>query len=90
MLLVVIAILLVNITGAYDLVVHLDYGAFQGAVSTEYNVSYWQKIPYAAPPVGVNRWVHFARLLCPSSWTTVADNQPFRTSGSAPLNHLLP
>ena len=55
MLLVVITILLVNLTGAYDLVARLDYGAFQGAASAEYNVSYWQKIPYAAPPVGVNR-----------------------------------
>lgn len=55
LLLVVFAILLVNLTGAYHLVARLDYGAFQGAISVEYNVSYWQKIPYAAPPVGVNR-----------------------------------
>lgn len=40
---------------ARDLVVELDYGTFQGAYSEKYNISYWQKIPFAAPPVGKNR-----------------------------------
>jgi hypothetical protein len=34
----------------------LDYGTFQGAYNAQYNLSYWQKIPFAAPPVGVNRF----------------------------------
>ncbi|KZL73528.1 carboxylesterase [Colletotrichum tofieldiae] len=38
------------------LVADLDYGSFQGAYSQQYNISYWQKIPYAAPPVGENRF----------------------------------
>lgn len=33
----------------------LDYGTFQGAYSTSYNISYWQKIPFAALPVRWNR-----------------------------------
>ncbi len=34
----------------------LDYGTFQGAYNAQYNISYWQKIPFAAPPVGQNRF----------------------------------
>ncbi|KAI1356541.1 carboxylesterase [Xylaria sp. FL0043] len=34
----------------------LDYGTFQGAYNPTYNISYWQKIPFAAPPVGQNRF----------------------------------
>ncbi|KAJ9142148.1 Proline iminopeptidase [Pleurostoma richardsiae] len=41
---------------AQDLVAALDYGTFQGAYSAKYNISYWQKIPFAAPPVGENRF----------------------------------
>ena len=32
-----------------QLTASLDYGTFLGAHSTEYNISYWQKIPFAAP-----------------------------------------
>ncbi len=39
-----------------SLVAALDYGTFRGAYSEAYNISYWQKIPYAAPPVGENRF----------------------------------
>jgi hypothetical protein len=35
----------------------LDYGIFRGAYNPVYNISYWQKIPFAAPPVGENRYV---------------------------------
>jgi len=38
------------------LLAHLEYGSFQGAYSEEFNISYWQKIPWAAPPVGQNRF----------------------------------
>jgi carboxylesterase type B len=38
------------------LVAGLDYGIFEGAYNSEYNISYWQKIPFAAPPVGQNRF----------------------------------
>ncbi|KAH8675820.1 carboxylesterase [Xylariales sp. PMI_506] len=41
---------------ARHLVAKLDYGTFQGAYSSQYNISYWQKIPFAAPPVGENRF----------------------------------
>lgn len=34
----------------------LDYGTFEGSYSARYNLSYWQKIPFAAPPVGQNRF----------------------------------
>lgn len=38
------------------LVAELDYGTFSGAYSSEYNISYWMKIPFAAPPTGQNRF----------------------------------
>jgi len=38
------------------LVAQLDYGTFAGAFSSRYNISYWQKIPFAAPPIGQNRF----------------------------------
>ncbi|KAI0143726.1 carboxylesterase [Xylariaceae sp. FL1272] len=47
---------LVNVVTAQVLTASLDYGTFQGAYSAEYNISYWQKIPFAAPPVGENRF----------------------------------
>ncbi|QSZ30110.1 hypothetical protein DSL72_004630 [Monilinia vaccinii-corymbosi] len=34
----------------------LDYGSFQGAYSSTYNITYYQKIPFAAPPTGNNRF----------------------------------
>ena len=34
----------------------LDYGTFLGAYSNQYNISYWTKIPFAAPPTGQNRF----------------------------------
>lgn len=43
-------------TPGHDLVASLDYGTFEGAYSQEYNISYWQKIPYAAPLVGENQF----------------------------------
>lgn len=39
-----------------ELTAILDYGSFQGAYSTTYNISYWQKIPFAAPPLGQTRF----------------------------------
>lgn len=51
----VAAPLLASLVPAQSLVAHLGYGTFQGAYNAEYNISYWQKIPYAAPPVGGNR-----------------------------------
>lgn len=38
------------------LTAELDYGTFEGAYNSKYNISYWQKIPFAAPPVGQNRF----------------------------------
>jgi len=39
-----------------DLAASLDYGTFQGTYSTPYNISFWKKIPFAAPPIGENRF----------------------------------
>lgn len=44
--------ILSTLANAQDLVASLDYGTFQGAYSASYNISYWQKIPFAQPPVG--------------------------------------
>lgn len=56
-LLSVLSILLVSISSAAPtLVAQLDYGTFVGSYSSTYNISYWQKIPFAAPPVGENRF----------------------------------
>ncbi|KAK8056767.1 secreted lipase [Apiospora rasikravindrae] len=52
----IVALSLACLVPAQCLVAHLDYGTFQGAYNAEYNISYWQKIPYAAPPVGENRF----------------------------------
>lgn len=45
-----------SLASAQTLVPQLDYGTFQGAYNAKYNLSYWQKIPFAAPPVGQNRF----------------------------------
>jgi carboxylesterase type B len=42
--------------GEPTLIAPLDYGTFSGAYSSKYNISYWQKIPFAAPPIGQNRF----------------------------------
>ncbi|KAL2872632.1 putative carboxylesterase [Aspergillus lucknowensis] len=39
-----------------DPLVHLDYGSFQGKYDETYNLSYFRKIPFAAPPIGENRF----------------------------------
>lgn len=44
------------VTAAPQLTAALDYGTFAGSYSSVYNISYWQKIPFAAPPVGRNRF----------------------------------
>lgn len=38
------------------LVAELDYGTFEGAYSGAYNLTYWGKIPFAAPPTHQNRF----------------------------------
>ncbi|EME84509.1 uncharacterized protein MYCFIDRAFT_152730 [Pseudocercospora fijiensis CIRAD86] len=56
-MLVIIWLLLAALSGAQEnLIAHLDYGSFKGAYSSEYNISYWQKIPFAAKPIGPNRF----------------------------------
>lgn len=37
-------------------IVKLDYGTFQGAVSEQYNLTYYRKIPFAASTAGKNRF----------------------------------
>ncbi|KAL3467250.1 Alpha/Beta hydrolase protein [Aspergillus heterothallicus] len=39
-----------------DPLVDLDYGIFQGKYDETYNISYFRKVPYAAPPTGENRF----------------------------------
>ncbi|GAB7352546.1 hypothetical protein MBLNU459_g2935t1 [Dothideomycetes sp. NU459] len=52
----VCAFLVFVVNGQTNLLAELDYGNFTGAYSKQYNISYWQKIPFAAPPVGENRF----------------------------------
>jgi Carboxylesterase family len=47
---------LISLVKAQELIASLDYGTFQGAYSQKYNITYFQKIPFAAPPVGENRF----------------------------------
>lgn len=51
-----ILIAFAELASSQNYVVTLDYGSFAGAYSEEYNITYWQKIPYAAPPVAENRF----------------------------------
>jgi carboxylesterase type B len=45
------------VTNAYDNpLVNLNYGSFQGNYDTTYNLSFFRKIPFAAPPTGNNRF----------------------------------
>ncbi|PNS14934.1 Secreted lipase [Sphaceloma murrayae] len=39
-----------------DPVAELSYGTFRGRYSALYNITYFRKIPFAAPPVGINRF----------------------------------
>jgi carboxylesterase type B len=41
---------------AQSLLATLDYGTFQGAYSSKFNITYFMKIPFAAPPIGENRF----------------------------------
>lgn len=52
---VILATFVASIEGQ-NLLATLDYGTFKGAYSSTYNISYWRKIPYAAPPIGENRF----------------------------------
>ena len=45
-----------SLVSSQDLTASLDYGTFQGSYSSLYNISYWRKIPFAAPPTGENRF----------------------------------
>lgn len=51
-----LALLVPLCRGQGTLVAELDYGTFSGAYSSTYNLSYWQRIPFAAPPIGENRF----------------------------------
>jgi hypothetical protein len=69
-------LLLTSLSYAQDLFASLDYGTFQGTYSSSYNISYWKKIPFAAPPIGENR---FRAPQTPASITdgTYNSNQSF-------------
>ncbi|GAW22968.1 hypothetical protein ANO14919_125150 [Xylariales sp. No.14919] len=48
--------LLAGLGNSQVLTATLDYGTFRGAYDRVYNISYWQKIPFAAPPIDQNRF----------------------------------
>ncbi|KAI0459377.1 carboxylesterase [Xylaria acuta] len=48
--------LLARVGDSQVLTAALDYGTFQGAFDPVCNISYWQKIPFAAPPIDQNRF----------------------------------
>ncbi|KAF4910844.1 Carboxylesterase patB [Colletotrichum fructicola] len=54
--LIAVLLLVIGVVEAQDNVVHLDYGSFLGHFDEQYNYTTWQKIPYAAPPTGQNRF----------------------------------
>jgi carboxylesterase type B len=56
LLLLQLAIFFTSLAATQELIASLDYGTFQGAYSQKYNITYFQKIPFAAPPVGENRF----------------------------------
>lgn len=39
-----------------DPLAKLDYGTFQGKYNSQYNISHFRRIPFAAPPTGQNRF----------------------------------
>ena len=45
-----------NAINTSDPIARLSYGTFQGRYSSTYNISYFRKIPFAAPPIGINRF----------------------------------
>ncbi|OBT89734.1 hypothetical protein VE02_01367 [Pseudogymnoascus sp. 03VT05] len=47
---------LISWVQAIQLTASLEYGTFQGSYSPEYNITHFRKIPYAAPPIGENRF----------------------------------
>ncbi len=80
-----------------DLTVSLGYGTFRGAYSEKYNISYWGRIPFAAPPVGENRF-RAPQPPVPLPGGTVYDSnttfdscpqREVRLSGCRPSNTLL-
>ncbi|KAE8335864.1 hypothetical protein BDV24DRAFT_168864 [Aspergillus arachidicola] len=49
--------LTLSVARAYESpLISLDYGVFQGRYDSTYNLSYFRKIPFAAPPTGENRF----------------------------------
>ncbi|GMG03977.1 unnamed protein product [Aspergillus oryzae] len=49
--------LTISVARAYESpLIRLDYGIFQGRYDSTYNLSYFRKIPFAAPPTGENRF----------------------------------
>ncbi|KAE8383358.1 Alpha/Beta hydrolase protein [Aspergillus bertholletiae] len=56
-LLALYLILTISVARAYENPrIRLDYGVFQGKYDSTYNLSYFRKIPFAAPPTGENRF----------------------------------
>jgi carboxylesterase type B len=55
-LLPLLTLSLVSLSKAEELVASLDYGTFQDSYSSTYNRTYFQKIPFATPPTGENRF----------------------------------
>ncbi|KAJ5815577.1 hypothetical protein N7474_007354 [Penicillium riverlandense] len=56
LLLLLIGVRASPVSDTDNLLVHLDYGSFQGNYDSTYNLSYFRKIPFASPPTGMNRF----------------------------------
>ncbi|CAL3969433.1 unnamed protein product [Diplocarpon coronariae] len=77
--------LLSSVAQGQHLVASLDYGSFQGTYSSAYNISYWRKIPYAAPPTGENRF-RAPQAPIPITNGTYDSNQPFELCPQRTVN----
>lgn len=87
-------------TAYNDPLVALDYISLQGKYNEAYNISYFRKIPFAAPPVGENRFrgpqlvetiegVYDADLaydMCPQRATNGSEDCLYLTMYSRPWN----
>jgi hypothetical protein len=76
-------VLFLHGTSAQDLQIDLDYGSFQGKLSSEDNITYWTKIPFTAPPNGTNRLGLRSHLFNKRLYTTLI--YPFHGAHSLEL-----
>jgi carboxylesterase type B len=66
-------------------IVKLDYGTFQGATSSTYNITYYRKVPFAASTAGLNRF-RGPQPPAPITNGTYNTNQPFEMCPQRTVN----